>query len=206
MSEVKRQPVNYRYDALNHNFLKLLAEIAKYAGDKYGSPQQYAAARLTGEKSPINHIYEHLRAYQDGELHDHFGTMKHQLAAIAYNAMMSFLYDEKFGYELGVIARASLPNVPVNDEQPPPIPWEADEQVERAYSADAAYALDAASTTLADRAVISLFGASQAELDEQRLQEYTQASTPFTPLNQPGGKDRLIQILKEAQERANGEL
>lgn len=180
---VKRQPVNYRYDALNHNFLKLLAEIAKYAGDKYGSPEQYAAARLTGEKSPINHIYEHLRAYQNGEMHDHFGTMRHQLAAVAYNAMMEFLYLEKFGYELGVIARASLPNVPVSDEQPPPIPWEADEQEFLGF--DPAIYTDEARNTI----------------EPEPLFE-----SPFTPLNQPGGKDRLIQILKEAQERANGEL
>lgn len=98
MSESKREPVNYRYDALNHDFIKMLAEIAHYATKKYGSAEQYAEARLTGEKSPINHAYEHLRQYQNGEVHDHFGTLEHQLAAVAYNAMMEAYYCNTFGH------------------------------------------------------------------------------------------------------------
>jgi len=93
----KRQPVNYRYEALNHDFIKLMAEIAHYAAGKYGSAEQYVEARLEGEKSPINHIYEHLRSYQDGESHDHFQDPIYHLAAIAYNASMEALYLRKFG-------------------------------------------------------------------------------------------------------------
>lgn len=96
--EVQRQPVNYRWDALNWDFVKLLAEIANYAAGKYGSAEQYVNGRLTGEKSPMNHIYEHLRAFQAGEPHDHFGTLEHQLAAIAYNAMMEYAYIKRFGH------------------------------------------------------------------------------------------------------------
>lgn len=92
-----RHPVDYRYDALNHDFIKLLAKIASYAAGKYGSAEQYATARLEGEKSPINHIYEHLRAYQAGEEHDHFEDPVYHLAAIAYNCMMEALYLKKFG-------------------------------------------------------------------------------------------------------------
>lgn len=98
-NETKRQLVTYRYDALNHDFIKCMAEIAFYAQEKYGSPEQYKHTRLEGEKGPINHIYEHLRAYQAGDEHDHFGGMRHQLAAVAYNAMMEFLYAEKFGFK-----------------------------------------------------------------------------------------------------------
>lgn len=97
MGEVKRQPVTYRYDALNWEFIKLLAEIAKLAEEKYGSPEQYTNGRLEGEKSPVNHIGEHLRMYIAREPHDHFGGLKHQLAAIAYNAMMEFHYLEHGG-------------------------------------------------------------------------------------------------------------
>lgn len=97
MSEVTRVPVKYRWDGLNWEFLKTLAEIAHYAGEKYGSPEQYANGRLEGEKSPINHIYEHLRMYTAREPHDHFGDLKHQLAAIAYNAMMEAYYLEHGG-------------------------------------------------------------------------------------------------------------
>ena len=89
---VKRQPVNYAYQALNWNFIKLMAEIANYAADKYGSAEQYTNGRLEGQRSPLNHIAEHMRAYMARECHDHFEDLDHQLAAIAYNAMMEFYY------------------------------------------------------------------------------------------------------------------
>jgi hypothetical protein len=98
MPEVKRQPVDFRYDALNWDFIKLLAQIAHYAAGKYGAAEQYTGARLTEDKSPINHIYEHLRQYQTGENHDHFGDPAFHLAAIAYNAMMEFYYHDRFGH------------------------------------------------------------------------------------------------------------
>ena len=96
-NSVKRVPVDFRYDAINPDFLKALARIGNYAAEKYGSWEQYTAARLEGDKSCINHIYEHLRQYQLGEVHDKFGNLKMQLAAIAYNAMMEWYYLEKFG-------------------------------------------------------------------------------------------------------------
>lgn len=97
--KVKRQPVTYLWSKLNWDFLKLLAEIAHYAEDKYGSAEQYTGARLEGEKSPINHAFEHLRAYSAGEKHDKFGTHEHQLAAVAYNVMMEFFYQKVFGFK-----------------------------------------------------------------------------------------------------------
>jgi len=97
--KVKRVPVNFRYDCLNPTFIKMLAKIGHYAAEKYGSWEQYANARLIGEKSCVNHIYEHLRQYVEGEPHDKFGDTRWHLAAIAYNAMMAFLYDSKFGRE-----------------------------------------------------------------------------------------------------------
>ena len=96
-NQPKRAEVTFRYDSLNHDFIKMLAEIAYYAGIKYGSPEQYATGRLTGEKSPVNHIYEHLRQYQTGEQHDHFKDSRYHLAAIAYNAMMEYYYHTMFG-------------------------------------------------------------------------------------------------------------
>lgn len=89
---VKRQPVSYDYEGLNWNFIKLMAEIANYACTKYGSAEQYTNGRLEGQRSPINHIAEHMRAYMAREQHDKFGDLDHQLAAIAYNAMMEFYY------------------------------------------------------------------------------------------------------------------
>ena len=98
-SEAKRIPVDYRYDGLNPNFIKLMAQIAAYAAEKYGATEQYTESRLIGEKSPINHIYEHLRQYQTGESYDHFdGDLRYHLAAIAYNAMMEYFYHTKWGH------------------------------------------------------------------------------------------------------------
>lgn len=96
-NSVKRVPVDFNYLAINPDFLKALAQIARYAEEKYGSWHQYTAARLEGEKSCINHIYEHLRCYQLGEPHDKFGDVKMHLAAIAYNCLMEWFYHEKFG-------------------------------------------------------------------------------------------------------------
>ena len=51
MSKVKRAPVTYRYDALNWDFLKLMAEIAHYAETKYSDALQYADERSITEAS-----------------------------------------------------------------------------------------------------------------------------------------------------------
>lgn len=95
----KRQSVDFRYDALNWDFIKCLAQIARHAEEKYGSPEQYKDGRLEGQKGPINHIYEHLRMYVAGEAHDHFNDPRYHLAAVAYNAMMEYLYHTKYGWK-----------------------------------------------------------------------------------------------------------
>jgi hypothetical protein len=89
---VKRQPISYLWSSLNWEFLRLLADIASYAEGKYGAAEQYTEGRLVGDKSPVNHMFEHLRAYIAREPHDRYGTAEHQLAAIAYNAMMEYFY------------------------------------------------------------------------------------------------------------------
>jgi hypothetical protein len=101
--KVKRVPVSFLWSKLNWDFLKMLAEIAQYAEDKYGSAEQYTNARLENQASPINHIYEHLRQYQAGEPHDRFGDARYHLAAIAYNAMIEFFYHTALGHKLNVI-------------------------------------------------------------------------------------------------------
>lgn len=96
-----RHKVGYRYNALNVDFLKMMAEIASYAAEKYGSPEQYTTSRLTEDQSPINHTYEHLRQYQTGEPYEHFDNdPRYHLAAIAYNVMMEYWYHTKWGHLL----------------------------------------------------------------------------------------------------------
>lgn len=113
--KVKREPVNYLWTALNWDFLRLLAEIAQYAAGKYGSAEQYKNARLEGEKSPLNHAFEHLTQYMAGVKHDRFGTLDHQLAAAAYNIMMEY-FDLKVrgfrGFILLAMQRAAEQTTP----------------------------------------------------------------------------------------------
>lgn len=103
--QAKRQPVDFRYDALNWDFVKLLAQIAYYAAGKYGAAEQYTESRLTGDQGPVNHIYEHLRQYQAGEPHDHFTDSRYHLAAIAYNAMMEAWYLDNYGHKPSPLLR-----------------------------------------------------------------------------------------------------
>jgi len=94
----KRVPVAFRYDAVIPGFLKQMAEVGHYAANKYGAWEQYLDGRLVGEKSPINHIYEHLRQYVEGEPYDHFeGDRRRHLVAVAYNALMEWAYYSLYG-------------------------------------------------------------------------------------------------------------
>jgi hypothetical protein len=96
----RRQPVDFLYEAVNPEFLKWMARVGAYGEEKYGAWSQYTRARLVGEKSPVNHIYEHLRQYRLGEPYDHFdGDVRWHLVAIAYNAMMAFYYHSRWGAE-----------------------------------------------------------------------------------------------------------
>lgn len=97
--KVKREPVNYLWTGLNWDFLRLLAQIAKYADAKYKSYAQYTNARLEGDKDPINHAIEHLTEFMAGAPHDHFGTREHQLAAAAYNIMMKYFELKVWGFK-----------------------------------------------------------------------------------------------------------
>jgi hypothetical protein len=46
----------------------------------------------TTTKAIAAHAREHFAQYQSHIPHDHFGTDKHQLAAVAFNAMMEFYF------------------------------------------------------------------------------------------------------------------
>lgn len=91
----KRNPVDFRYDILDPEFIKAMAMVAQYGAEKYGE-YNWLKSRLAGEKGPINHIYEHLRQYRVGEAYDKFdGGNQWHLVAIAFNAMMEFAYTMK---------------------------------------------------------------------------------------------------------------
>lgn len=77
-------------------------QIGEYGLDKYGD-QSFEARSRRGDKSRGDlsrttpevigeHAKAHFDMYLRGELHDKFGTRKHQLAAVAFNAMMEFYF------------------------------------------------------------------------------------------------------------------
>jgi hypothetical protein len=97
-AKVKRVPVPWNYEGLNPEFLERMATIPPYAAEKYGSWEQYLDARLSGEKSPVNHIMGHLKEFRLRRLYDKFdGHPSWHLVAIAYNAMMEWEYVRRFG-------------------------------------------------------------------------------------------------------------
>jgi hypothetical protein len=95
--------LDQKYNTLVAEFLEAMNDIGEFGLKKYGldSFQQRAkrgdTARLPGrcEKQTIlDHAKLHIYDYDLTLLHDHFGTLKHQLAAAAFNLMMEFYFSE----------------------------------------------------------------------------------------------------------------
>lgn len=91
------------YNFLNPKFLEAMNEIGEYGNEKYGDDSFHARAakgdksrgtlgRCSSENISI-HAAEHFGMHLRGELHDRFGTRRHQLAAVAFNAMMEFYFS-----------------------------------------------------------------------------------------------------------------
>ena len=91
----QRDPIRERYDLLDPEFLRFMALIGGYGARKYGE-RNWQKSRLEGDKSPLNHVFKHWIAYQNGESYDHpeVGTERCiHLASIAFNAMMEFYHE-----------------------------------------------------------------------------------------------------------------
>lgn len=77
-------------------------DIGRYGNEKYGKDSFHQRAQSgdrsrgglerTDPKVIINHAGNHGAEYLAGVPHDHFHTRKHQLAAVAFNAMMEFYF------------------------------------------------------------------------------------------------------------------
>jgi hypothetical protein len=89
-----------QYKFLNKAFLEAMNDIGRYGEKKYGNCS-FAARAARGDTSRgdlercapaviSDHAKEHFRSYLADEPHDYFGTRKHQLAAVAFNAMLEF--------------------------------------------------------------------------------------------------------------------
>lgn len=89
---------------LIEDFLAAMNDIGRYGFEKYAD-RSFQARRERGDHSRGDmertepkviqrHASEHFESYMRGEVHDHFGSRKHQLAAVAYNAMMEFYFAD----------------------------------------------------------------------------------------------------------------
>jgi hypothetical protein len=74
-------------------FIEAMNDIGRYGYAKYGDIATKIGNR--GERHRAyqlsEHAEEHFFQYLRGVPHDHFNTRRHQLAAVAYNAMMEFI-------------------------------------------------------------------------------------------------------------------
>lgn len=90
----KRLPVDFDYTTLYRPFLHAMAQIGHYGAVKYGR-DNWMLSPWTNDKSPQNHLEGHLTELAHGKPHDHFHTLRHQIAAIGFNAMMMFYWMEQ---------------------------------------------------------------------------------------------------------------
>lgn len=94
-----RISVNYNFAKLHWPFWKAIAIMGHYGTEKYDKGQEtpnYQISKLTGEKSAINHLSNHLLEYTLGNKHP-LGDSRWHLVAIAFNAMIEFFWYEKEG-------------------------------------------------------------------------------------------------------------
>ena len=95
--EAHREPVSFRYDLIDANFLHALALLKGCGAAKYGDTAFLSG--LSGGKSPANHIMGHLHQYRTGQAYDHTeiggDSTKFHLVAIALNCMMEWQLIEQ---------------------------------------------------------------------------------------------------------------
>jgi hypothetical protein len=94
--------ITVAHEFLSAKFLEAMNDIGRYGHEKYGTDSFHHRA-LTGDTSRgdllrarssviAEHACAHFEMHLNQIPHDHFGTRKHQLAAVAFNAMMEFYF------------------------------------------------------------------------------------------------------------------
>jgi hypothetical protein len=83
-------------------FIEAMNDIGRYGHEKYGEFSFHHRATVgdntrgdhprTKPEAIAEHARTHFQMHIDGVRHDHFGTRKHQLAAVAFNAMMEYYF------------------------------------------------------------------------------------------------------------------
>jgi hypothetical protein len=89
-----------QYEFLDSDFLELMNDIGRYGAEKYkdvdfrhNADRSRKLPRQQTEQI-LRHAHQHALDYENGILHDHFGTRKHQLAAAAFNLLMEFYFSQ----------------------------------------------------------------------------------------------------------------
>lgn len=86
------------YEFLSEKFLEAMNDIGRYGHEKYGQltdrREEHAKPPRVTPIENAKHACTHFGDYLCGKLHDHFGTAEHQLAAVAFNAMMEFQFRQ----------------------------------------------------------------------------------------------------------------
>lgn len=91
------------YQFLLPQFLSDMDDIGRYGHEKYGKFSFHHRRELgdnsrgdhprTTPEAIAEHAGDHFKMHLAGTLHDHFGTRRHQLAAVAFNAMMEYYFS-----------------------------------------------------------------------------------------------------------------
>jgi hypothetical protein len=88
------------YEHLIPGFLEAMNDIGIYGAEKYGV-ESFQQRNLLNDKTRTprtqaemlaKHAKIHFTEYVYDYKHDHFQTMRHQLAAVAFNAMMEYYF------------------------------------------------------------------------------------------------------------------
>ena len=93
---------NNQFEFLETAFLEAMNDIGRYGAEKYGE-QSFQVRAERGDRSRnstrtqsfeiAKHARDHFRDHLAGKKHDHFNTRRHNLAAVAFNAMMEFYFE-----------------------------------------------------------------------------------------------------------------
>lgn len=79
---------------LSAKFLEAMNDLMRYGYEKYGpfpeKREDHVNPARVKNSELAHHAQEHFAEYLFGIPHDHFDTRRHQLAAVAINAMMEF--------------------------------------------------------------------------------------------------------------------
>jgi hypothetical protein len=98
--KIQNEPHIELYEHLIPGFFEAMNDIGVYGAEKYGVESFHQLAlnndrtRTTRTQTSIiaTHAKTHFSDYIYDFKHDHFHTLKHQLAAVAFNAMMEYYF------------------------------------------------------------------------------------------------------------------